>query len=196
MKNVKIKVQSESDHKSESGFQVRLTCTSSASTPASTLLWRVDQVGVFCIVGNKWKVLVKSSHHVVLRCAWLVMFWVGWQTKKELNFWFRICWNFELMLLWDSMIAHRVHGGKCLLLIMIINTFINSKFTSWLRELALRRWTLRHLWKTFLAAFHSHPPLYLWWDLLFLQVDFWTRRHWRFWMRQFFTRWWVQKRAC
>ena len=161
MKNVKIKVQSESDHKSESGFQVRLTCTSSASTPASTLLWRVDQVGGFCIVGNKWKVLVKSSHHVVLRCAWLVMFWVGWQTKKELNFWFRICWNFELMLLWDSMMAHRVHGGRCLLLIMIINTFINSKFTSWLRELALRRWTLRHLWKTFLAASHSHPPLYL-----------------------------------
>ena len=60
MKNVKIKVQSESDHEIESSFQVRLTCTSSASTPASTLLWRVDQVGVllrrvdrvgvFCIV--------------------------------------------------------------------------------------------------------------------------------------------------
>ena len=103
------------------------------------------------------------------------------------------------MELWID-VALRFHDSSPMswakIQIMIINTFINSKFTSWFRELALRRWTLRHLWKTFLAASHSHPPLYLWWDLLFLQVDFWTRRHWRFCVRQFFTRWWVQKRAC
>ena len=41
---------------------------------------------VLCIVGQKWKVLVKSTHHVVLSCVWLVDVLSGLTEKEGAKF--------------------------------------------------------------------------------------------------------------